>query len=228
MKFANVSVKKDAFENALEHIIRELPQSIQWSNDGHWICFRPEDLKLPSQGWKIHLSVVPGEGAELLRRITPVLTEHGVQWKVVNSGLKLIETSNGSIPLPQTGKCVTIYAANEKQFLHLLEDMHVCTIGFDGPAIPTDRSYRGSACVFYRYGAFTDRFYYDRYSAAKVHAIQNIEEIWRRIAVYLAGISRNGSTSRRNYFTSRPPRRIFLLPTYPVLITMSLEYEIFV
>ncbi|SLK08221.1 MULTISPECIES: lanthionine synthetase LanC family protein [unclassified Paenibacillus] len=175
MKFANVSAKKDAFENALEHIIRELPQSIQWSNDGHWICFRPEDLKLPSQGWKIHLSVVPGVGAELLRRITPVLTKHGVQWKVVNSGLKLIETSNGSSPLPQTGKCVTIYAANEKQFLNLLEDMYVCTSGFEGPAIPTDRSYRESGCVFYRYGAFTERFYYDRYSGAKVHAIQNTE-----------------------------------------------------
>lgn len=173
MKFANVSVKKDAFENALEHIIRELPQSIQWSNDGHWICFRPDDLKLPSQGWKIHLSVVPVEGAEMLRRIAPVLTEHSVQWKVVSSGLKLVETSNGSIPLPQTGKCVTIYAANDKQFLDLLEDMYACTMEFEGPAIPTDRSYRGSGCVFYRYGAFIERFYYDCYSGAKVHAIQN-------------------------------------------------------
>ena len=28
---------------------------------------------------------------------------------------------------------------------------------------------------FYRYGAFVDRFYYDRYSGAKVYAIQNPE-----------------------------------------------------
>ncbi|WP_315371386.1 hypothetical protein [Paenibacillus xylanexedens] len=175
MKFASVTPRKDAFENALEHIIRELPQSIQWSNDGHWICFRPEELRLPAQGWKIHLSVIPVEGAELLRRIAPVLTENDVQWKVVSSGLKLIETSNGSIPLPQTGKCVTIYARDEKQFLKLLELMHSCTSDLKGPAIPTDRAYLGSQCVFYRYGAFTDRFYYDRYSGAKVYAIQNPE-----------------------------------------------------
>lgn len=175
MKFASVTPKKDAFENALEHIIRELPQSIQWSNDGHWICFRPEELRLPAQGWKIHLSVIPVEGAELLRRIAPVLTENDVQWKVVSSGLKLIETSNGSIPLPQTGKCVTIYARDEEQFLKLLELMHSCTSDLKGPAIPTDRAYLGSQCVFYRYGAFTDRFYHDRYSGAKVYAIQNPE-----------------------------------------------------
>ncbi|WP_339304424.1 lanthionine synthetase LanC family protein [Paenibacillus sp. FSL R5-0519] len=175
MKFASVTPKKDAFENALEHIIRELPQSIQWSNDGHWICFRPKELRLPAQGWKIHISVIPVEGAELLRRIAPVLTENKVQWKVVSSGLKLIETSNGSIPLPQTGKCVTIYARDEEQFLKLLELMHSCTGDLEGPAIPTDRAYLGSQCVFYRYGAFTDRFYYDRYSGAKVYAIQNPE-----------------------------------------------------
>ncbi|PQP83685.1 hypothetical protein C0Q44_03070 [Paenibacillus sp. PCH8] len=172
MKLASVTEKKDAFENALEHIIRELPQSIQWSNDGHWICFRPKELKLPSQGWKVHLSVIPVQGAELLRRIAPVLTKQGVQWKVVSSGLKLIETSNGSIPLPQTGKCVTIYARDDEQFMQLLEEMYACTDGLLGPAIPTDRAYRGSECVFYRFGAFTDRFYYDRYSGAKVYAIQ--------------------------------------------------------
>lgn len=175
MKFASVATRKDAFENALEHIIREIPESIQWSNDGHWICFRPEELRLPAQGWKIHLSVIPVEGAELLRRIAPVLTKRGVQWKVVGSGLKLIEASNGSTPLPQTGKCVTIYARDNEQFMQLLEEMHACTGELKGPAIPTDRAYRGSQCVFYRYGAFTDRFYYDRYSGAKVYAIQNPE-----------------------------------------------------
>ncbi|WP_339835052.1 lanthionine synthetase LanC family protein [Paenibacillus sp. FSL R7-0272] len=175
MKSASLTEKKDAYENALHYIIRDLPESIQWSNDGHWICFKPDRLTLPPQGWKIHLSVVPVEGAELLRRITPILTTYGVMWKVVNSGLKLIETSNGSTPLPQTGKCVTIYARSDEQFIQLLEEMYVCTGDLKGPAIPTDRAYRGSSCVFYRYGAFVDRFYYDRYSGAKVYAIQNPE-----------------------------------------------------
>ncbi|MGQ8873820.1 lanthionine synthetase LanC family protein [Paenibacillus sp. TSA_86.1] len=175
MKSASLTEKKDAFENALQNIIRDLPESIQWSNDGHWICFKPEKLTLPAQGWKIHLSVIPVEGAELLRRITPILTRYGVMWKVVNSGLKLIETSNGSTPLPQTGKCVTIYARSDEQFMQLLEEMYACTDDLKGPSIPTDRAYRGSSCVFYRYGAFVDRFYYDLYSGAKVYAIQNPE-----------------------------------------------------
>ncbi|MDQ0172332.1 lanthionine synthetase LanC family protein [Paenibacillus tundrae] len=173
MKLASVTEKKDAYENALEHIIRDLPESIQWSNDGHWICFKPEELTLPAQGWKIHLSVIPVEGAELLHRITPILTTYGVMWKAVSSGLKLIETSNGSTPLPQTGKCVTIYARSDEQFMQLLEELNDCTKDLKGPSIPTDRAYQGSSCVFYRYGAFVDRFYYDRYSCAKVYAIQN-------------------------------------------------------
>lgn len=173
MKSARLIEKKDAYENALQNIIRALPESIQWSNDGHWICFKPKQLTLPAQGWKIHLSVIPVEGTELLRRITPILTTHGVMWKAVSSGLKLIEASNGSNPLPQTGKCVTIYARNDEQFMQLLEEMYACTGDLKGPAIPTDRAYRGSSCVFYRYGAFVDRFYYDRYSGAKVYAIQN-------------------------------------------------------
>ncbi|WP_434748248.1 lanthionine synthetase LanC family protein [Paenibacillus amylolyticus] len=175
MKSASLTEKKDAFENALQNIIRDLPESIQWSNDGHWICFKPEKLTLPAQGWKIHLSVIPVEGAELLRRITPILTRYDVMWKVVSSGLKLIETSNGSTPLPQTGKCVTIYASSDEQFMQLLEEMYACTDDLKGPSIPTDRAYRGSSCVFYRYGAFVGRFYYDRYSGAKVYAIQNLE-----------------------------------------------------
>ncbi|MDK8192992.1 lanthionine synthetase LanC family protein [Paenibacillus sp. UMB7766-LJ446] len=164
-----------SFEVSIYRLIENIPDDIQWSNDGHWICFRPQHLELPLQGWKIHLSVVPAKGAELLERIGPILMSKRVQWKVVSNGQKLIEASNGSIPLPQTGKCVTIYAANEKQFLDLLEDMYACTMGFEGPAIPTDQSYRGSGCVFYRYGAFTERFYYDRYSGAKVYAIQNTD-----------------------------------------------------
>ena len=148
MKSASLTEKKDAYENALQHIIRDLPDSIQWSNDGHWICFKPEQLTLPAQGWKIHLSVIPVQGAELLQRITPILTRYGVMWKTVSSGLKLIETSNGSTPLPQTGKCVTIYARSDEQFMQLLEEMYTCTEGLKGPAIPTDRVYRGSPCVF--------------------------------------------------------------------------------
>lgn len=175
MNSASLTEKKDAYENALQHIIRDMPESIQWSNDGHWICFKPKKLTLPAQGWKIHLSVVPVEGAELLRRITPILTRYGVMWKAVSSGLKLIETSNGSTPLPQTGKCVTVYARSDEQFMQLLEEMYACTGDLKGPTIPTDRAYRGSSCVFYRYGAFVDWFYYDRYSGAKIYAIQNPE-----------------------------------------------------
>ena len=128
----------------------------------------------------------------MLRRIAPVLTENDVQWKVVSSGLKLIETSNGSIPLPQTGKCVTIYARDEKQFLKLLELMHSCTSDLKGPAIPTDRAYLGSQCVFYRYGAFTDRFYYDRYRVQKCMPSRIQKVSWRRIEEHLAGINRSG------------------------------------
>lgn len=161
------------FDDMLQFIVEHLPPEIQWSSNDHWICFTPNLLELPKQGWKIHLSVVPAQGTELLKRIAFFLIGQRVQWKVVNNERKLIGASDGSIPLSQTGKCVTIYTPDEDCLVELLHKLYVMTDHLEGPVIPTDLAYLDSSCVYFRYGAFTDRFYYDSYTSMKINSLLN-------------------------------------------------------
>ena len=119
---------------------------------GVWLQCALLDRKLPVQGWKIHLSAVPNDSAKILEAIAGFLISQRVTFKFLLDLKTLRLTNSKSWTRGGSGKFITVYPAGEAQFKQLLEDLHRLTKDFRGPYILSDRRYKDSKVVHYRYG----------------------------------------------------------------------------
>jgi len=120
---------------------------------GFWtFCRPPQDVALP-HGWKIHLSCIPENAEQTLAVMTPVVVEAGVSFKFCSDPFMLGLSLGKGWSRFQAGKFITIYPRDRQQFQELLERLYQVTQGLSGPHVLTDRAYRDSTVVYYRYGA---------------------------------------------------------------------------
>lgn len=119
---------------------------------GVWINFHDRRSTLPVQGWKIHLSCVPLDARRLLETAAAFLIGRGVSFKFLADAKTLRMTNAKSWTRGGSGKFITVYPADERHFLALLEELDALTRGFTGPYILSDRRYKDSKVLYYRYG----------------------------------------------------------------------------
>jgi serine/threonine protein kinase len=128
----------------------------KWSvlRDGMWIRCTPREGSVPDQGFKIHLSTTSRHAQEVLRAVVPICLKAGAPFKVLAADFILdhVNSKNGS--RTAAGKFATIYPQDRQSCLELLESLSDATQPFRGPYILSDRPYRDSRAVFYRYGSF--------------------------------------------------------------------------
>lgn len=146
--------RKDEF---LDLVTSLLPNS-DWTFtrvNGIWFgCFLPEGKgsPMPAQGWKIHVSSSMAHAKDVLKAVVPILTGRGVGFKFALDSTILTLMNDKRWARQGAGKFITIYPADQDQFLDLLEQLHQATKPFVGPYILSDRRYKDSKVVFYRYG----------------------------------------------------------------------------
>jgi class III lanthionine synthetase len=130
-----------------------LPRDWEIHRNGIWFhCAQPPN-SLPQQGWKIHVSATPANAGEVLRRVIEVLFARGdtnFKFALDMSVLFLLNGKNWS--RGGSGKFITIYPPDNQRFLELLEQVDAATTGLRGPYVLSDRRYRESGVVFYRFG----------------------------------------------------------------------------
>lgn len=117
-------------------------------------CTPPEGRAriLPMQGWKIHVSCALSNALDILQAIVPILDAHDVTFKFALDS-RILTMMNGKNWIRQgAGKFVTIYPVDEEQFKFLLQILHEATRQFEGLYILSDRRYKDSKVLFYRYG----------------------------------------------------------------------------
>lgn len=119
---------------------------------GIWTQINPRGWSGGQQGWKLHVSALPADAMEVLRRVAEVLAEDPTAFKFASDPriLDLILTKNWS--REGGGKFITLYPTNEEQFRRLAAALSAVTAEFHGPYILSDRRVPGSRIVFYRYG----------------------------------------------------------------------------
>jgi len=136
----------------LEPVRELLPRDWEVLRQGVWFLAGPPQKALPLQGWKIHLSATEQNGLPLLRQVVPLLVGRNVAFKfAVDKRMLSLMTSKGW-DRGSSGKFITIYPDNERQFIDLIDELHNATVTLSGPRILTDRRYRDSKVVHYRYG----------------------------------------------------------------------------
>lgn len=117
-------------------------------------CTPPEDRArdLPSQGWKIHVSCALDNASPILEAVVPLLDANDVSFKFALDRRILSMMNSKTWGRQGAGKFITIYPVDEAEFVRLLAELHPRTAGFEGLYILSDRRYKDSKVLFYRYG----------------------------------------------------------------------------
>lgn len=131
----------------------EFPDGWVCQPKGFWTSATPPDWEGIAHGWKIHLSSTVENAKETLRIAASILVKHGIAFKFCSDEHMLWMSLGKAWPRSQTGKFVTLYPRDEDECRYLLESLCAATSHLVGPHILTDRAYRGSRVVHYRYGA---------------------------------------------------------------------------
>jgi serine/threonine protein kinase len=122
---------------------------------GFWTSCTPGGYEYKIQGWKIHVSGNNSTVVELLKRVVPILAEEAVAFKLCSDLWMMRLSTSKNWPRTGAGKLITIYPSDEEQFKKLIESCYQVTNDLSGPYILTDRPYKDSKVIFYRYGEHT-------------------------------------------------------------------------
>ncbi|HEX2061517.1 MAG TPA: hypothetical protein VHK90_12320, partial [Thermoanaerobaculia bacterium] len=112
----------------------------------------PDGVPVPPQGWKIHISATPANATPILATVARILIPRRVPFKFVGNTEMLIMQNGKRWSRGGAGKFITVYPRDQEQCGELLETLYTALIGYRGPYILSDRRYKDSGVVFYRYG----------------------------------------------------------------------------
>ncbi|MBJ6984498.1 class III lanthionine synthetase LanKC [Luteimonas sp. MC1750] len=133
-----------------------LPRDWRLKQDYFWTqAIRPVPTTVV-QGWKIHVSATSATALATLSTVVPLCIEHDTEFKFASDAKILRHLLGKSCRRSQSGKFITIYPPDDAVFRTLLDVLHEATRGSDGPYVLSDRQYRDSSVIYYRYGGFID------------------------------------------------------------------------
>jgi len=145
----------------VEALERLLPQA--------WVCQRHDvwihasgraaggsAATLPTQGFKIHVSSTSRCALDTLEIVVPECVEHGIAFKIAADPGLLALLNSKLQGRGYAGKFMTIYPPDRDVFARFIERLYRRTqgAGLEGPYILSDRRYKDSKILFYRYGGF--------------------------------------------------------------------------
>ncbi|MFE2294790.1 class III lanthionine synthetase LanKC [Streptomyces sp. NPDC059452] len=124
---------------------------------GLWSSLVPEHAQLAEQGWKIHVSTVPGEAEATLRDTARVCLRYGVPFKFLRSARALALMADKHMNRSGAGKFIAVYPPDDTVFHSLADELSQALTGRSGPYILSDLRI-GDAPVYTRYGAYVPRW----------------------------------------------------------------------
>jgi serine/threonine protein kinase len=129
----------------------ELPSSWRLRRASLWFMAAPLNTSYAGQGWKIHVSTRSDQSEEVFRITFRKCVEYGVPFKFVADPGLLRLVNDKSWSREKSGKFFTIYPSDDL-FPVLIQDLADALEGFEGPYILSDKRFRTSQTVYYRYG----------------------------------------------------------------------------
>jgi len=114
---------------------------------------RAEDLV--DEGWKVHVSARDGRQQLVLDRVAEVCFELAIPFKHLSSGLFYWCAHAKFANRAQSGKFIAVYPRDVESARRLMERLREALADEDGPYILSDRRYKDSRTVHYRYGSYT-------------------------------------------------------------------------
>lgn len=162
--FESIECHQPVSDELLKEVKNFLPNEWNIKKEKLWYYASPPSIiHIPLQGWKIHISATILTAKEILKRVVPILIEKITSFKFVVDLdiLKFINSKNSN--RASSGKFITIYPETEERFKEILEKIYSKTKDLKGPYILSDRPYKDSRIVFYRYGGFYFQYHLNIY-----------------------------------------------------------------
>jgi tRNA A-37 threonylcarbamoyl transferase component Bud32 len=136
---------------------RELPPGWRSAPSDDWLMFAPQDVQLPTQGWKIHASACLDNAEQIVDTIWEYCVRERVAFKFIRSRQLLFLRNMKYANRGYSGKFVTIFPTDVGQCARVLEDLAPLLEGNESPYILSDLRW-GSGPLYVRYGGFAERF----------------------------------------------------------------------
>src|SRR5688572_9313837 len=112
---------------------------------------------LADAGWKIHVSAQLARAPAVLDVVADACFAAGVPFKHVGCSRFFLMMHHKHAPRTQSGKFCALYPPDELTARRLMESLADTLAAEDGPYVLTDRRFRDSRVVHYRFGAFVAR-----------------------------------------------------------------------
>ncbi|MGW7311137.1 class III lanthionine synthetase LanKC [Streptomyces sp. NPDC054835] len=132
----------------------EVPPGLRGSAQGIWTVWGSPRTGLAEQGWKIHVSARLDRAQHVLDTVAEICFSEGVPFKHLSARLFFLFLHHKHAPRTQAGKFCAAYPPDTATAGRLLERLRDALDGEEGPYVLTDRRYRDSRTVHYRYGSF--------------------------------------------------------------------------
>ncbi|MFD9718968.1 class III lanthionine synthetase LanKC [Streptomyces sp. NPDC059076] len=133
------------------------PEGWERSRRGDWLSYSPRGLRLPQQGWKIHISATLDNAESVLQRVLDYCIPRRIPVKFIPSRPLLLLRNAKYADRAGSGKFLTVYPHSEESFPEVCGDLMELLDGEPGPYILSDLRC-GDGPVHVRYGAFAPRF----------------------------------------------------------------------
>jgi hypothetical protein len=124
---------------------------------GLWTSWAPGDVRLPEQGWKIHVSTTLAEAHRVLDVVSGYCVTAGVAFKHLRSEEILLLLNGKQAGRASSGKFVTLYPVDDAAFERVVTDLAELLDGTPGPYILSDLRI-GAGPLYVRYGGFTELY----------------------------------------------------------------------
>lgn len=147
----------DSASTGTRYDVGPMPADWQRRDSGVWTHWTPDGIALPDQGWKVHVASSLANAPAVLALVRTIAVEQRVSFKHLAGRRTFLLLHGKHAPRVQAGKFCALYPVDLGQARALLERLETVLAGVGGPYVLTDRRYRDSECVSYRYGAFRGR-----------------------------------------------------------------------
>jgi Lanthionine synthetase C-like protein len=137
-----------------------VPVPVDWSSatTDVWRTWRrPARAYQVEDGWKVHVSARAERVQEVLDAVAGTCFAHDVPFKHLATRRFFWWANQKYAHRAQSGKFIAAYPTDADAALRLMERLRDALSGEDGPSILSDRRFRDSRTVHYRYGAFVSR-----------------------------------------------------------------------
>jgi len=135
---------------------RPLPEGWQRREQDDWFVFDPGNVRLPLQGWKIHVAACLDNAERVLDAVWEYCVPRGIEFKFLRSKGALLARVSKYAPRGYSGKLVTIYPGGDAQCETILRELGALLDGEPSPYILSDLRWGGGP-LYVRYGAFVKR-----------------------------------------------------------------------